>query len=74
MRDGANLIFVEVKRADSHATAAERLSTRQMGRICAAASEFVAGEPAGQDTDMRFDVALVDSAGRIAIVENAIGV
>jgi len=71
-RDGAALIFVEVKLADSHDSAALRLQTRQKARLRAAASEFLAGEPGGQDTDMRFDVALVDQAGRIEVVENAL--
>ena len=72
-REGSSVIFIEVKRAETFAIAAERLSRRQMGRIYAAASEFLAGEPAGQDTDVRFDVALVDGRGQIDIVENAIG-
>ncbi|QCO56412.1 hypothetical protein EOK75_12110 [Pseudorhodobacter turbinis] len=71
MRDGAAVIFVEVKKARTHAEAASRLSPRQMGRIYASAAEFLAGEPAGQDTESRFDVALVDSYGRIEILENA---
>ncbi|WP_412175602.1 YraN family protein [Albidovulum litorale] len=73
LRDGSGLIFVEVKRAKTHRLAAERLSTRQIQRIRAAASEFVAAEPAGQDSEMRFDVALLDAAGQIEIVENALG-
>lgn len=72
-REGEVLIFIEVKRAETFAMAAERLSRRQMDRICSAASEYVAGEPGGQNTEMRFDVALVDGFGRIDIVENAIG-
>jgi putative endonuclease len=72
-RDGAQVIFIEVKRADSHALAAERLGARQMQRIWDTASEFLAGEPSGQDTEVRFDVALVDGRGRIEIVENALG-
>jgi putative endonuclease len=72
-REGAGLVFIEVKKAASHARAAERLSRRQMDRIYASASEFIAGEPRGQDTDVRFDVALVDAAGRIEILENAFG-
>ena len=66
------MIFIEVKRAKTFAWAAERLSRRQMERIWATATEFLAGEPAGQDTDVRFDVALVDGRGQIDIVENAI--
>ncbi len=72
LRQGALVVFVEVKRADNFARAAERLSRTQMQRIWNAASEFLAGEPAGQDTDVRFDVALVDGRGCIRIVENAI--
>lgn len=70
-RDGAEVIFIEVKQSRTHAMAAEHLTRRQMDRIYASASEFLAGEPAGQNTDVRFDVALVDSLGRIDIVENA---
>ena len=36
-----------------------------------AATEFLAGEPKGQLTDVRFDVALVDDKGRIEVLENA---
>ena len=72
-RDGSGLIFVEVKKSRSFARAAERVSRRQMERIYAAASEFLAGEPGGQNTDVRFDVALVDDVGRIKILENAFG-
>lgn len=70
-RDGAEVIFIEVKKSASHAEAAERLSRRQMDRIYASASEFLAGEPAGQLTAARFDVALVDARGEVEIIENA---
>ena len=70
-RDGAQVIFIEVKQSKTHAMAAEHLTARQMARIYRAASEFLAGEPAGQLTDVRFDVALVDAVGRIEVLENA---
>ena len=70
-RDGAEVIFIEVKQSKTHALAAEHLTRRQMARIYSAASEFLAGEPAGQLTDVRFDVALVDAVGRIEVLENA---
>lgn len=70
-RDGAEVIFIEVKQSRSHAEAAAHLSARQMGRIYASASAFLAGEPAGQDTPSRFDVALVDGQGRVEIIEAA---
>jgi putative endonuclease len=71
LRDGAALIFVEVKLAVSHAAAAWRVTERQMARVMAAATEFVAGEPRAMDTEMRFDIALVDGQGRIEVIENA---
>lgn len=70
-RDGAVVIFIEVKQSRTHAQAADHLTPQQMARIYGAASEFLAGEPAGQLTDVRFDVALVDGMGRIEVLENA---
>ncbi len=70
-RDGAEVIFIEVKQSRTHAMAAQHLTPRQMARIYGAASEFIGGEPAGQLTPVRFDVALVDGLGRIEILENA---
>lgn len=71
LRDGDAVIFVEVKKARDFATAAARLGRRQMDRLCRAALEFLEGEPKGQLTDMRFDLALVNAAGAVSIVENA---
>lgn len=73
MREGDRVVFVEVKKSKSMARAAHRLSRRQMDRLCGAATEFVAGEPRGQLTDMRFDLAMVDAQGRVEILENAFG-
>ncbi|WP_143526081.1 YraN family protein [Roseivivax lentus] len=73
LRDAEALIFVEVKKSRSFARAAERVSPRQMARLCAAAEEFVAGEPRGALTEMRFDVALQNAHGEIRIIENAFG-
>lgn len=70
-RDGDGLVFVEVKKSRDFARAAEHLSPRQMQRISDTAAEFLAGEPDGQMTNVRFDVALVDSVGRYQILENA---
>jgi putative endonuclease len=70
-RDGAEVIFIEVKQSKTHAQAAEHLTARQMARIYNTAAEFLAGEPAGQMTEVRFDVALVDAVGRIEVLENA---
>ncbi|RJL13346.1 hypothetical protein C9E82_14845 [Paracoccus siganidrum] len=73
LRQGECIIFVEVKQSVSHAAAAERLGRAQMNRICLAACEFCGGQPRGQLTEMRMDVALVDGVGRIEILENAFG-
>ena len=73
LREGARVVFVEVKKADTHAAAVDRLGLRQQNRICAAASEFIGGEPMGQNTEVRFDVALMDASGRIEIIPNAFG-
>lgn len=73
LRDGAGLIFVEVKKSRSLTCAAESLSSRQMQRIYASAEEFLGTEPLGSLTDVRFDVALVDATGDMQIIENAFG-
>ena len=72
-REGDGLIFIEVKKARDFARAAQRLSRAQMRRIYGAASEFLAGEPRGQLTPVRFDVALVDATGQMQVIENAFG-
>lgn len=73
MRDGAALIFVEVKKARDFDRAAESLCARQMQRIYTSAEEFIAQEPNGSLTDVRFDVALLDGSGQTRIIENAFG-
>lgn len=72
-REGDRVVFVEVKKARTLDDAAHRLSRRQMDRLCAAAAAFCDGEPRGSLTERRFDLALVDAAGRVAVVENAWG-
>ena len=73
LRDGEGLVFVEVKAARSHAGAAASLSPRQAARILAAGAEYLGGQPLGQLTPARFDVALLDRAGRVEVIENALG-
>ena len=71
-RDGDDVIFIEVKKSKTHGQAASHLSDRQIARLYAAASEFLADEPNGQLTPARFDVALVDATGQIDLLENAL--
>ena len=73
VRDADELVFVEVKKSKKHGQAAQRLSRRQMDRICRTALEYVGSEPKGLLTPMRFDVALVDQYGAIDVIENAFG-
>lgn len=70
-QDGEGVIFIEVKKSKSHSQAAARLTRRQMDRIYGAGAEFLATQPRGQLTDVRFDLALVDEAGRVDVIENA---
>ncbi len=70
-KDG-NVIFIEVKKSRTFSQAAHALSARQMRRIYSSAAIYLEGEPNGQDSEARFDVALVDQRGRVSIVENAI--
>ena len=71
MRDGDTVVFVEVKKSRTFARAAGRLGRYQMDRLCGAAAEFLAGEPRGQLTDVRFDLAMVDGRGAVKVIENA---
>ena len=71
-RGDDTVVFVEVKKSRDHARAAERLSGRQKSRLCDAASEYLGRCLQGLNTPARFDVALVDSIGRVRIIENAI--
>ncbi len=73
LRNAGELIFVEVKHSKSFERAAQRVSRRQMQRIYQSAEEFVATQPRGSLTPVRFDVALVDLTGDVQILENAFG-
>ncbi len=73
LRRGDLVVFVEVKSSKTHDMAAARILPAQMARIMGAAEIFVATEPRGALTDMRFDAALVDGTGRVKIIENAFG-
>jgi putative endonuclease len=72
-QDGDGYVFIEVKKSQDFARAAESLSVRQTKRIYAAASEFLATRIKGQLSDVRFDVALVNQTGEVHVIENAFG-
>ena len=73
LRDGAELVFAEVKSSATIERAIANLRPAQMRRIHLAASEYLGGTPDGQLTQVRFDLAAVDAAGHIEIIENAFG-
>jgi len=66
------IVFVEVKHAATHAAAAAALGPAQKARLFTAAEAYLASLPTGADTPCRFDAALVDRAGRVEIIENAL--
>lgn len=70
LHKGDVVVCVEVKKSRDFGQAAQALRPAQIQRIFAAASVFLGGEPAGQLTEMRLDVALVDATGAIEILKN----
>ena len=64
------VVFAEVKARRSHEAAAEAVPPRQWARIGAAATRWLAEETDGT-LPCRFDLVLVDRAGRCARIENA---
>ncbi|MBW0156724.1 YraN family protein [Sedimentimonas flavescens] len=69
-RRGSLLAFVEVKFSRTHEVAATHLLPRQLARIFRSADEYLAlGHIQAEES--RFDLALVDAQGRVAVIENA---
>ena len=70
-RDGL-LVFVEVKSRADLAAAAAALGPRQQARLIAAAELLLGENPGWGRRGVRFDVLLVDRAGRIRRITDAI--
>lgn len=68
----AEIVFVEVKASKTHDRAVSSLGAHQIARLLASAEDFLAGQPKGQLTPMRFDVAIVDGSGAIEVLANAL--
>lgn len=66
------LVFVEVKKSSTHDLAATRISQQQIHRIFSAATVFASDVAKDPFVEMQFDVALVDSAGCVQILANAL--
>lgn len=69
-RDGL-LAFIEVKARPDLLTAAAALGPRQRARLLAAGEIALAGNPGWGHAGVRFDVLLVDDAGRVRRVADA---
>ena len=65
------LALVEVKARPNLATAAASLGPRQRNRLIAAAEVILAEHPDWGRAGTRFDVMLVDAAGRVRRIANA---
>jgi putative endonuclease len=65
------LAFIEVKRSAQLAEAAAMLGARQKARLLAAAEILLAEHPDWQGDQIRFDVLLVDTGGRIRRIADA---
>ncbi len=70
LRQGATIVFVEVKARRARDSAAHAISPTQWRRLHAAATRFLA-EAGDSAAECRFDVALVDRAGNVERIENA---
>lgn len=67
---GGARVFVEVKARRTHAAAFEAVTPRGQARLARAATAWL-GET-GWGGEVRLDVAAVDRAGAVAVIENAV--
>jgi putative endonuclease len=65
------LVFLEVKSRPSLAAAAAALTQAQRRRLLASAAILLAANPLWGETGVRFDVLLVDPAGRVRRIIDA---
>jgi putative endonuclease len=68
---GGLTAFIEVKSRPSLAEAAYALGPRQRARLLAAAEALLAANPGWGRAGVRFDVLLVDDAGRVRRIADA---
>jgi putative endonuclease len=71
-RHDDKLYFIEVKKSKTFARAAEALGATQIKRIKNASLRYLQKMNLPLETEMRFDLALVDSQGFIKVIPNAI--
>ncbi|MGB1234277.1 MAG: YraN family protein, partial [Planktomarina sp.] len=71
LQDDDAIVFCEVKQSKTHDTAMERITPAKQRRLYRTAEAYLAAHGFDQQTNVRFDVGLVDAVGRVQIVENA---
>ncbi len=71
LEHGDDLVFCEVKQARTHDIAATSLRPRQRARIRLAAAEYLSGQPKGELTPSRLELALVDQSGTVRFCPEA---
>ncbi|MEM6307684.1 MAG: YraN family protein [Pseudomonadota bacterium] len=69
--DNGQLVFCEVKHSKTFDQAAQYVSPAKQQRIMQTAQAYLAKEGYNQNTDIRFDVALVDGQGQTHLIKNA---
>lgn len=69
VREGAAIVFVEVKARRGRAAARQAMAPAQWRRLARAAEAYM-GQTALGDRDMRIDLAAVDGLGAIDLIEN----
>jgi putative endonuclease len=67
LQHNQTFIFVEVKKSKTHDQAVTRITPAQTARLFEAVALFMADRTG----EIRVDVALVDQAGRVMVLENA---
>ena len=70
MRQGAQLVAIEVKSSSTHDLAMEHASPAQWHRVSMACERGMQDRAGDGISDMRLDLALVDGRGRIEVVES----
>lgn len=70
LKTADELVFVEVKKAATHAIAATRLTERQLWRIARSAEDYIGTHAPDPMTPMRLDLATIDAQGDLQILEN----
>lgn len=73
LQRGGQFAIVEVKKSGTWDKALARIAVPQMRRIEATMLEFLHTTPAGMNSDVTCDIALVDAYGRVKVLSGCLG-